>query len=112
MRYILLISGLLILSQAFAQNKLTFKVKEETGEYLIGASIVIEGTTNGTITNADGLASFDDLQDGKYQFVISSVGYEEKEIELIFPDDNNRTIEIELEAGHELEEVLIATTRS
>jgi iron complex outermembrane receptor protein len=87
-------------------------VKEETGEYLTGTSIVIEGTTNGTITNTDGIASFDNLQNGKYLFVISYVGYEEKEIELYFPDDNNKTIEIELEAGQELEEVVIATTRS
>ncbi len=112
MRYILIISGLLIFSQVFAQNRVTFKVKEETGDNLIGASIVIEGTTNGTITNTEGIASFDNLQDGKYVFVISFVGYEEKEIELSFPNDNNKTIEIELEAGQELEEVVIATTRS
>ena len=112
MRYILLISGLLIFSWTFAQNRVTFKVKEETGDNLIGTSIVIKGTTNGTTTNTEGIASFDNLQDGKYMFVISYVGYEEKEIELSFPDDNNKTIEIELEAGQELEEVVIATTRS
>ncbi len=112
MRYIFLISGLLIFSQVFTQNKLTFKVKEEAGEYLIGASVVIVGTTTGTITNTEGIAVINDLQDGKYVFLISYVGYEEKEIELRFPDDNNKTIEIELEAGQELEEVVIATTRS
>jgi iron complex outermembrane receptor protein len=90
----------------------TFKVKEEAGEYLIGTSVVIEGTTNGTITNTEGIALFDNLQDGKFVFVITYVGYEEKEIELSFPDDNNKIIEIELEAGQELEEVVIATTRS
>lgn len=34
----------------FAQNKITFEVKEESGESLIGASVIIEGTTTGTIT--------------------------------------------------------------
>jgi len=38
----------------FAQNKITFEVKEESGESLIGASVIIEGTTTGTITNNEG----------------------------------------------------------
>ncbi|MGQ8338702.1 TonB-dependent receptor [Sunxiuqinia sp. A32] len=112
MRYILLISGILLFCHTFAQNRVTFSVQEESGEPLIGASVVIEGTTNGTITNTEGLATFDDLHDGKYEFVISFVGYEEKEVTLSFPEDNNKTIEIELEAGEELQEIVIATTRS
>ena len=35
----------------FAQNKITFEVKVESGECLIGASVIIVGTTTGTITN-------------------------------------------------------------
>ncbi|MBS2101236.1 TonB-dependent receptor [Carboxylicivirga linearis] len=100
-------SGILI-----AQNSVTFKVKEESGEALIGASIAIEGTTKGTITNTEGIAKFDNLSDGKYEFVISFIGYEEAEIELSFPESNQKTIEIELEEGEELEEVVIAATRS
>jgi len=96
----------------FAQNSITFKVQEESGEPLIGASVVIEGTTNGTITNTDGVAKFENLSDGEYEFVISFVGYEETEIELSFPESNQKTIEIELEEGEELEEVVIAATRS
>ena len=101
-------SGILI-----AQNSVTFKVKEESGEALIGASIAIEGTTKGTITNTEGIAKFDNLSDGKYGFVISFIGYEEAEIGLSFPENNQKTIEIELEeGGEELEEVVISTTRS
>ena len=29
-------------------------VKDETGEAVIGASVVVKGTTNGTITDVDG----------------------------------------------------------
>ena len=87
----------------FAQNSITFKVQEESGEPLIGASVVIEGTTNGTITNTDGVAKFENLSDGEYEFVISFVGYEETEIELSFPESNQKTIEIELEEGEELD---------
>lgn len=96
----------------FAQNKITFEVKEESGESLIGASVIIEGTTTGTITNNEGFARLENLPNGEIEFVISFVGFEEKEITLSFPDDNNKTIEVELEEGEELEEVVIAATRS
>jgi len=95
-----------------AQNSVTFEVKEESGEALIGASVVIEGTTNGTITNNDGIAKFDNLPNGDYEFVISFVGYEQAEVKLNFPESNNKTIEVELEEGEELEEVIVAATRS
>lgn len=103
----LFISGII-----FGQNTVSFEVKEESGESLIGASVVVEGTTNGTVTNIEGIAKFENLPNGEIEFVISFIGYEEKEIELSFPDDNNKTIEVELEEGEELEEVIIATTRS
>jgi iron complex outermembrane receptor protein len=97
----------------FAQNKITFEVKEESGESLIGASVIIEGTTTGTITNNEGFARLENLPNGEIEFVISFVGFEEKEITLSFPDDNNKTIEVELEEEEEeLEEVVIAATRS
>jgi iron complex outermembrane receptor protein len=112
-----LISSLLILFSSgiiLAQNSVSFKVKEESGEPLIGANVVIEGTTNGTITNTDGIAKFENLPNGEIEFVISFIGFEEKEIKLSFPENNNKSIEVELEEGEgeELEEVVISTTRS
>ena len=38
----------------FAQNQVTGIVMDETGEPIIGASILIKGTEQGTITNVDG----------------------------------------------------------
>ncbi|MCU4158191.1 TonB-dependent receptor [Carboxylicivirga sp. A043] len=110
-----ILSVLLLLFSAgtlFSQNNVSFEVKEESGDFLIGASVVIEGTTNGTITNTKGIAKFDNLPDGEYEFVISFIGYEEQEVELSFPESNNKTIDIELEEGEELEEVVITATRS
>lgn len=109
------ISALLLLFSSgimLAQNTVSFEVKEESGESLVGASVVIKGTTNGTITNTNGIAKFENLPDGETEFVISFVGYEEKEISLSFPENNNEIIEIELEEGEELEEIVISATRS
>jgi iron complex outermembrane receptor protein len=97
---------------SIAQNSITFKVKEETGNPLIGANLIIKAITSGTITNEDGIAIFTDLPDGKIEFVISFIGYEEQKIVLVFPGDSGKTIEIELEEGEELEEVVITATRS
>ena len=36
-----------------AQNQVNFEVKDEAGIPLIGATIIIEGTTTGTITCQD-----------------------------------------------------------
>lgn len=100
-------------SFTYAQNNITFEIQDESGEPLIGATVVVEGTSTGTITNAQGVAILDNIQDGQLEFDISFVGYEEYEITLNFPQDNNRIIEIELEEGdEELEEVVISATRS
>ena len=98
---------------AQSQNTVSFKVKEKSGEPLPGASVVIEGTTSGTITNADGIAILENIPNGKIEFVISFIGYEEKEIALSFPENNNMVIEIELlEGSMELGAVVISATRS
>ena len=51
-----LLAALLLMSEfSFAQNlTVTGKVLDETGEGLIGAGVVIQGTTTGTITDMDG----------------------------------------------------------
>ncbi len=113
MKYkLLFIFTLITTGVAFAQNNVKFIIQEESGEALIGASIVIEGTPIGTITDADGKAQLNNLPDGEVEIKISFVGFEKQEITLNFPEDNNKTIEIELEKGEELEEVVISTTRS
>lgn len=98
---------------ANAQNTVTFQINEESGAPLTGATVVIEGTSTGTSTNSEGITRFDNLPNGTVKFEISFIGYEDNRVTLNFPEDNNKTIEIELEEeGEELEEVVISTTRS
>ena len=55
-RFLLLcMMGIFLTAQAFAQA-ITVKgiVKDGTGEAVIGANVVVKGTTNGTITDFDG----------------------------------------------------------
>ncbi|MEZ5107122.1 MAG: TonB-dependent receptor [Draconibacterium sp.] len=101
-----------ILFNGLAQNTVYFIITDDLNEPLTGANIVVAETTTGTVTDSAGTAQFNNLHYGKVKIKISFIGFEEKSITLNFPADNNKTFEIELEAGEELEEIVISTTRS
>lgn len=54
-------------------------VIDQNGEAIIGASVVVKGTTNGTITGLDGDFNISNVNKGDF-IVISYVGYENMEI--------------------------------
>ena len=54
-------------------------VKDANGETIIGASVVVKGTTNGTITGLDGDFELSNVKKGE-TLQISFVGYQTKEI--------------------------------
>ena len=65
---------LLLPGQSFAQNvRVQGRVLDELGEGLIGAGVVIQGTTNGTITDMDGNFSLSVPSGAILEF--SCVGY-------------------------------------
>lgn len=53
-RMMLLFLGLVLSAAAFAQTTVNGLVKDETGEPIIGATVRIEGTADGTVTDIDG----------------------------------------------------------
>lgn len=62
-------------------GKIAGVVKDDkTGEELIGANVVIEGTTRGAATNVDGYFVILNVPPGKYTFVASAVGYNRKTV--------------------------------
>ena len=66
---------LLMSGQAFAQNlRVTGKVVDENGEGVIGAGVVLQGTTNGTITDVDGNYELPSIPQGA-TLEFSCVGY-------------------------------------
>ena len=62
----------------FAQNVVTGSVKDDTGQFLPGVSVVVKGTTNGTVTDIDGKFSLS--AENKATLVFSFVGLEAKEV--------------------------------
>ena len=75
-------------------------VKDATGETVIGASVVVKGTTNGTITGLDGDFSLPNVKKGDI-IQISFVGYQTQEItwngqniEVVLKDDTQTLDEV------------------
>jgi TonB-linked SusC/RagA family outer membrane protein len=56
LQLLVLLMGLLTGADLYAQQSSTIRgtVKDETGEFIIGASVAVKGTTIGTVTNIDG----------------------------------------------------------
>ena len=49
----------------------------DNNESLIGASVVIKGTTIGTVTDVDGKFTLSNIEEGAHTLIISYIGYEE-----------------------------------
>ena len=89
---------------AFAQSKtVSGTVLDKTGESVIGASVVVKGTTNGTITDFDGKFTLQNVPDnGTIQ--VSFVGYKTVDIQV----KGQSTVKVILEEDTEtLDEVVV-----
>jgi len=94
---------MLCISVIFAQKKLfTGTVFDESGDAVIGASVLLKGTAVGTVTGIDGDFSLNVPEEGVV--VISYIGYESQEISVA----GKRTINIVLREDRELlDEVVV-----
>lgn len=104
------IQGLLVLllmgtiNQAISQtSSISGVVYDENNQALPGASILVKGTTTGTVTDIDGNYSLT-VPDGNSILVVSFLGYVTQEINV----NNRSSIDIQLEADlSELGEVVV-----
>ena len=89
---------------AFAQSKtVSGTVLDKTGESVIGASVVVKGTTNGTITDFDGKFTLTNVPESG-TIEISFVGYKTVNVAV----KGQSTIKVILEEDTEtLEEVVV-----
>ena len=90
----ILINVFMLSGVAYGQEQITVTgyVIDEKGDPLPGATIVVEGTTRGTTTNAEGFYSFDVASNAV--LVVSYVGFERRLISV----NNRQNIDIILKA--------------
>lgn len=107
--FILLFAGI----NAFSQHTFRALVKDaDSGEPLVGATVVVEGTNMGSNTDETGLAVIQDIPAGRQVIVFSYVGYTGQEETFNFPLPSDQPVVILLEEGEEMEQVLVTATRS
>ena len=77
-----------------------------------GATIVIQGTTLGTVTDKNGFYYIDKIKPGTYTLRVSLLGYETHQVSIAIQKGNNNSDFILAESNINLEEVVVTGTRS
>lgn len=84
----------------------------ETGETLIGCTVVLQGTSLGANTDFDGKYEITGITPGEYNLVISYVSYETQIVRVTVPADSALTLDVKLSTGSQsLEVVTVTATR-
>jgi hypothetical protein len=70
-----------------------------TKETLVGATVLIQGTTQGTITDFDGNFKIERLNPGIYNIVVSFVSYDSQILKVDLKSSNTQNLKIELKSA-------------
>ena len=87
---------------AYAQRTITGKVTDAAGEPLIGASVLVKGSTTGSVTDLDGAYQLE-VPSGTLVLVFSYTGFSTKEV----TTSTSNVIDVVLEEGILLEEAIV-----
>ncbi|MEE9168103.1 MAG: TonB-dependent receptor [Candidatus Neomarinimicrobiota bacterium] len=95
-------------------GKITGKITDrDTGEPLVGANVILQGTPQGAATDLKGVYIILNVRGGKYAVVASMIGYKRVEIKNVtILADHTSSVDIEMEqSAIEGEEVTITAER-
>ncbi|GAB1350206.1 hypothetical protein MASR1M107_24210 [Ignavibacteriales bacterium] len=109
---ILLIIIVLVSGQAFAQTagKLAGRVTDENSQPLIGATVLVEGTNKGAVTDYDGFYTILNLRAGTYSVEFRYTGFQSKKIESIaVSTDQTTKIDVKLQSTSFTTETVVVT---
>jgi outer membrane receptor for ferrienterochelin and colicins len=113
--FILLLMAILYASLASGQNTFQAIIKDsESKEALVGATAILQGTTQGSSADENGYIKINAIPNGIQTIIFRYIGYNETKMAFSFPLAVTEPVEILLSKseGVELEEVVIASTRS
>ena len=100
----------LLYTTASSQNSLTGTVTSKNTEETISATIYIPQLERGTVADFDGKYQLNNIPDGRYNVIFSSLGYATISKRISFSNNENITENLQLqESTVEMEEVIIST---
>lgn len=111
-RHIILIVAIVTFGTAQAQNTVKFLLKNtETNETISGVTVSIGQTNLSSVSNAEGLVIFENLQQGVYNVSFSMEGYKSQIVSVTIPF-KSELLEISLESeAEEMDEIIVTSTR-
>jgi len=107
-KYLPFLLFLLCLS-AHSQTTVTGRVADNNNLPIIGANIIIPGTSQGTIADLDGIFNLSVSQNPPFSIQISSVGYEPQSFQIT---TNNQVVNAILVEGTSLDEIIVSASRT
>ena len=109
LRFLFLSAVMLGTAQLIGQGRIAGTVIDDSGEPLIGANIIVVGSSDGTITDFDGTYSFNTSQSFPLTLLVSFTGYNSQEIALDAPSES---VDVTLSEGVLLgDDVVISASR-
>ena len=90
---------------ALAQRTVTGTVKDAAGEALIGANLLVKGTSVGTVTDIDGNYTLE-VPEGSTTIIVSYTGFETQELEI----GASNILDVTLSEGILLTEAVVTAT--
>ncbi|MCB0596734.1 MAG: TonB-dependent receptor [Lewinellaceae bacterium] len=109
LRFIVVLMAMLVLAgQAWAQGTVKGSAKDDNGEPLIGATVLLVGTSRGTATDFDGNYVLENVPAGEQQLMASYTGYADQSQTVMVLDGQEVTLNFQLGEDVEvLEEVVV-----
>ena len=94
---------------SFSQTTIIGSVRDNSGQPIPAANVIVLGTSSGTTTNFDGEFTINLNQTPPFTLQASSVGFETVTERII---SNNQTVNFILKEGTSLDEVVISASRT
>ena len=115
LRQILLIAAWIIISATVKAQTGVIKgtiTDANTKETLIGATVALQGTTNGAVTDFDGNFRIEKVQPGSYNLVISYISYDSQIVRVEVANGKESDVKVELKvASVDIKEVQVVAKR-
>jgi hypothetical protein len=94
-----------------AQSQISGRILDKaTGETLVGAAVVVEGTSNGQVTDIEGNFTLE-VEPGTYNLAITYISYQTSKVSVIVKAKETTNITVALEESKtEMKEVVIVAT--
>lgn len=96
-----------------AQNQIAFSLKDhQNQEPLIGVNVFIPQLEKGVVTDVNGMATFSDIPDGRYEITFSYIGYQSVHQFLTFPHSTTELAITMQQNTEDLGEIIVTSNRA